>query len=143
MQAQPERDVVSLKCAAGNLLVAQDQVHGIAPAMDARVAGSGIGEVGMGEDRWPLFVLDENLLPTSQLSEYRFCVCLCDAENAAFALACDAFDRLTVNESEVHPLPDCMRNDSTPFDALTRIGDEAGLFVNLTALRRHLDRLER
>jgi hypothetical protein len=142
MQAQPERDVVSLKCAAGNLLVAQEQVHGIAPAMDARVASNGVGEVGMGGDRWPLFVLDGNLLPTSQHREFRFCVCLRDDENVAFALACDAFDRLTVNESEMHPLLDCMRNESTPFDALTRIGDEAGLFVNLTALRRHLEQLE-
>ncbi|MDH3715152.1 MAG: hypothetical protein OET44_15060 [Gammaproteobacteria bacterium] len=141
MQAPPEHSVVSLKCAAGSLLIPQALVQGIAPALDAEVGEGGIGEVSMGADRWPLFVLNHDLQPTSQHGDFRFCVCLRDAEGSAFALACDAFDLLTVSEVNVRPLPACMRNDGTPFDSLTRIADEAGLFLNLTALRRHLEKL--
>ena len=142
MQAQLERGVVCLKCAAGNLLIAQDHVHGVAPAMDADVGDNGIGAVSVGADRWPLFVLDNDLLPTGRQQDFRFCVCLRDDDGTAFALACEAFDLLPVSDLQLHPLPECMRNHKTPFDALTRVADTAALCLNLTALRRHLETLE-
>ncbi len=140
MQAPPEDSLVRLRCAAGNLLVAQSQVHGIAPALEADVGDEGIGGVDLGAIRWPLFVLDENLQPAPHRA-FRFCVCLRDADGTSFALACDAFAVVAADELQLRPLPDCMRTQNTPFEASALIADEAALRLDLTALSRHLERL--
>ncbi|MDH3451748.1 MAG: hypothetical protein OEN20_04955 [Gammaproteobacteria bacterium] len=137
---QPEHSVVRVKCAAGNLLVPQDQVQGIAPALEARVGDNGIGEVYLGGNRWPLFVLDEQLAPSATGQEFRFCVCLRD-DDTAIALACEAFELLAASDLQFLAVPDCMRNPRTPFHAMTPIADEAGLYLNVNALQRHLQQL--
>ena len=129
-----------LQCAAGNLLLPQEQVRGVAPALDARVGDNGVGEVVLSGSRWPLYVLDERLAPSARDQAFRFCVCLHD-DDIAIALACDAFDVLPSDDLQILPLPDCMRNASIPFHAMTRIVDEAGLFLSVNALHRHLQTL--
>ena len=140
MPAQPERNYVRLQCAAGNLLLPQEQVRGVAPALDARVGSNGVGEVVLNGSRWPLYVLDEALMPSAGNTEFRFCVCLHD-DDIAIALACAAFDILPPDDLQMLPLPDCMRNAGMPFHAMTRIADEPGLFLNVNALHRHLHTL--
>ncbi len=140
MQAQPERRYVRLACAAGNLLIPQEQVRGVAPALDARVGDNGIGEVRLSGSRWPLFVLDAQLAPCARHDAFRFCVCLHD-DDIAIALACEAFQLLATDALEFLPLPDCMRNAATPFDGMTRIDGEAGLYLNVNALHGHLQTL--
>lgn len=137
MPAQPERNYVRLQCAAGNLLLPQEQVRGVAPALDARVGNGGVGEVILSGSRWPLYVLDEALMPSARDTEFRFCVCLHD-DDIAIALAAAAFDILPSDDLQVLPLPDCMRNARLPFHAMARIADDAGLFLSVNALHRHL-----
>lgn len=141
MPAQPDSDLVRVRCAAGNLLIEQRRVQGIAPALDAQVGANGIGEVRLGEIRWPLFVLDQDLRPDPRRPDFRFCVCVRDDDRLGFALACDSFELVAADAVEVHPLPTCMRNAHTPFDGLSRIGDAAALRLDLAALRRHLESL--
>lgn len=101
----------------------------------------GSGFVEFDEQQWPVFTLSHDLLPLDTLPEQRRLVACIQNGNQPFALACDTVTTLQFSPGAIfEELPEVMRNEKAPIQALLYNQGMLHFLTNADALSRLLPR---
>ncbi len=130
-----------------SLLLPQDRLLHIelASNIQANISRGNItlGFVEFDEHEWPVITLDNNLMPLTSLPEQRRLVACIDGTEQPLALACDTITTLPITaESIFEPLPEIMRHEKSPIEALLHSQGILHFLLNTDALIRLLPHRE-
>jgi hypothetical protein len=124
------------------LLLPQGDIRTLESVLDVSPSGqlaNSVGWLPFEGDRWPVYGLDEDLNPCSELLEtQRLCVLL-NIEGGYFSLLCQNIATLPGSAVRFCPLPPAMIKPGSPLQGLALYGDRVGLVSTAEALATFLD----
>ena len=141
----PTRGYMHLVIGTANLLVPLTQIISLESVLDIRPDRTRPGQVGqirVGEVRWPVYNLDEDLQLLDDLSPARkVCVCL-GKDTEGYGIACDQVNNLKDEEAKLVALPLCMKTGLSPIEALAIRDKQVMCVTDFEALGKLFDHLQ-
>ena len=119
----------------------QRAVRSLEAAADADFSAAAAGALGMivvAGASWPVYALDEELVPLHNVPRERRICALLAAERGLFGVLCDEAQVLARQNLSAYPLPLAMRRSGSPLEGVLNIGAGVALLSSARGLARAL-----
>lgn len=139
--AGPERRYALVSLGSRMLLLPQHEICTLEPVLDVNTSDQpahGVGWLRFEHNHWPVYSLDETLLPLPAMpSTQRICALL-SYTDGYFGLTCSNVRTLQGTELRSRSLPAPMWNPESPLDGLVLYGDRVGVVSTASMLAHFL-----
>ena len=141
----PARGYMQLVIGTANLLIPLKQIISLESVLDIkqdRTRPGQIGQIRVGDVRWPVYNLGEDLQFLDDMPPARkVCVCM-GKETEGYGIVCDQVNNLKDEEAKLVALPLCMKTGLSPIEALAIRDKQVMCVTDFEALGKLFDHLQ-